>query len=221
LSANRETDDRLRQLVAKSGIAPDRLIFAEKKPNPQHLARYVLADLFLDTFPYGAHTTASDVMWMGTPVLTYPGNSFASRVCASLVHAAGIGDFVCDGPENFVARAIEIGKDPAKTAAIKARLKSTRSSSTLFDTSLLVRELEGLYRAMWADTAKGSLPSPDLANLDEYFDIGLDIALGDGPPSALNELRAVYLDKLRQRDEAHPIELDSRLWTERETKALR
>ncbi len=101
LSANRETDDRLRQLVAKSGIAPDRLIFAEKKPNPQHLARYVLADLFLDTFPYGAHTTASDAMWMGTPVLTYPGNSFASRVCASLVHAAGIGDFVCDGRREF------------------------------------------------------------------------------------------------------------------------
>jgi hypothetical protein len=160
-------------------------------------------------------------MWMGAPVLTYPGNSFASRVCASLVHAAGIGELVCNGRTSYVARAVELGRNPSKIEAIKARLISTRSSCTLFDTPLLVRELEGLYRQMWADAVGGTLPSPDLTNLDEYFEIGLDIALGEGPPSTLSELRAVYLDKLRLRDEAHPVQVDRRLWTLRESKALR
>src|SRR6202041_1462378 len=97
-----DTDSRLRDLAAQSCVAPERLIFARKKPNPEHLARYALADLFLDTFPYGAHTTAADAMWMGVPVLTIPGKSFASRVCASLVTAAGIGEMVCEDVDQYV-----------------------------------------------------------------------------------------------------------------------
>ena len=76
LSGTAETNERLRKIASDSGIAPERIIFADKMANPDHLARYPLADLFLDSFPYGAHTTASDAMWMGVPILTVPGRSF-------------------------------------------------------------------------------------------------------------------------------------------------
>ncbi len=109
LSGTSDTNVQLAQLALQSGIAPERLIFARKKPNPQHIARYALADLFLDTFPYGAHTTASDAMWMGVPVLTVRGEGFASRVCSSLVNAAGIGETVCQDHRAYVSRAIEFG----------------------------------------------------------------------------------------------------------------
>ena len=149
LSGGDETDARLHDLAAQSGVAPERLIFAAKKANPEHLARYALADLFLDTFPYGAHTTAADAMWIGVPILTSPGKSFASRVCASLAHAAGIGELVCPTHEIYVARAIELARDPQRISALKQRLIAGRQSSLLFDTPRLVRDLENLYRGMW------------------------------------------------------------------------
>ena len=85
--------------------------FRGRRPNAEHLARYPLADLFLDTSPYGAHTTASDALWMGVPVLTIAGLGFASRVCTSLVRAAGLAELVCDGPEAYEDRAVELGND--------------------------------------------------------------------------------------------------------------
>ena len=107
-----ETNCAPQQMAEQCGISRDRLVFAEKKANPEHVARYALADIFLDTFPYDAHTTAADAMWMGVPVLTVPGRTFASRVCASLVRAAGMGDLVCSTTEVYVARAIELGRNP-------------------------------------------------------------------------------------------------------------
>ena len=136
-----------------------------KKPNPEHLARYAIADLFLDTFPYGAHTTAADAMWMGVPILTTPGRSFASRVCASLAHAGGIGELVCPTQEVYVARAIELGRNPKKISELKERLTVARQSSALFDTPRLVRELENLYRGMWEEFQAGRRPVPDLIQL--------------------------------------------------------
>ncbi|MBX9698653.1 MAG: O-linked N-acetylglucosamine transferase, partial [Acetobacteraceae bacterium] len=112
-----EVDVRLREHAAAAGVAPERLVFAPLADNADHLARYALADLFLDTLPYGAHTTASDALWMGVPVLTVPGRGFAARVCASLVRAAGLPDFVCLTPEDYVARAIALGRDRAALAA--------------------------------------------------------------------------------------------------------
>ena len=109
LESTEEVNARLRNLAEQCGVSPERLIFARKKPNPQHVARYALADLFLDTFPYGAHTTAADALWMGTPVLTLPGLSFASRVCSSLVSAAGIGELICIDLGAWTAKAIELG----------------------------------------------------------------------------------------------------------------
>ncbi|CAN0407175.1 unnamed protein product, partial [Phaeothamnion confervicola] len=113
LSATNDTNDRLRAVAQQCGVAPERLIFAEKEPNPQHLARYRLADVFLDTFPYGAHTTAADALWMGVPVLTIPGRSFASRVCADLVRAAGLADLVCATPAAYAEKAIALANDRA------------------------------------------------------------------------------------------------------------
>ena len=122
LSGTPDTNARLGQLAQQSSVSADRLVFAEKKPNPEHLARYPLADLFLDTHPYGAHTTAADAMWMGVPVLTVPGRSFASRVCASLVRAAEMGDLICPTVDVYVERAIELGRNQEKMAAAKQKL---------------------------------------------------------------------------------------------------
>jgi predicted O-linked N-acetylglucosamine transferase (SPINDLY family) len=212
LSGGAGADTRLREIAAASGVAAERLIFADKMPNPQHLARYQLADLFLDNAPYGAHTTASDSMWMGVPVLTFPGRTFASRVCASLVHAAGLGDFVCDSEASYVARAIALGRDRAQADNLKKRLLETRASSTLFDTPRLVRALEALFRGMWADAVAGRLPKPDLTNLSEYFDIGLDLAANGKVPATREELCNLYRGKLEEWAASIRIPSDSRLW---------
>lgn len=172
LKSCEEVEARLRAAAADAGIAPERLVFAPIVPVRDHLARYPLADLFLDTLPYGAHTTASDALWMGVPVLTVPGRSFAARVCASLVHAAGLPDFVVDTPADYVARAIALGRDRAALAPARERLLSGRATSLLFDTPRLVRDLEALFHAMWDDFAAGRLPVPDLANLDVCLALG-------------------------------------------------
>jgi predicted O-linked N-acetylglucosamine transferase (SPINDLY family) len=167
-----EVEDRLRAEAAAAGIDPGRIVFAPIAPHRAHLARYALADLFLDTHPYGAHTTASDSLWMGVPVLTVPGRSFAARVCASLVTAAGLADFVCATPQDYVARAIALGQDRAALATARARLLAARDTSPLFDTPRLVRALEDLFRGMWDDFRAGRLPQPELTNLDDYLRIG-------------------------------------------------
>jgi predicted O-linked N-acetylglucosamine transferase (SPINDLY family) len=166
------TNERMRGLAAAAGIAPQRLVFAPKLANAAHLARYPLADLFLDTTPYGAHTTASDALWMGVPVLTWSGRSFAARVCGSLVRAAGLPELVCASAEDYVDRAIAFGRDPARLARYRERLAVERDTCTLFDTPQLVRAVEALYRGMWEDFESGRLPVPDLANLDAIMDIG-------------------------------------------------
>jgi hypothetical protein len=113
---------------------------------------------------------------MGVPVLTVPGRSFAARVCASLVSAAGLADFVCDTPEDYVARAIALGRDRAALAKARARLLAARDTAPLFDTPRLVRELERLFRGMWEEFRAGRLPQPDLTNLDNYLRIGAAMA---------------------------------------------
>ena len=212
LGGGDETNARLQGLAAQSGVAPERLIFAAKKANPEHLARYVLADVFLDTFPYGAHTTAADAMWMGVPIVTMPGKSFASRVCAGLAKAGGIGELVCPTLEIYVARAVELGRNPRQVSALKQKLVAGRQSSLLFDTPRLVRELEGLYRGMWEDFQRGRRPVPDLSNLDAYHEIALDLGLENRVPSEPDDYRRVYQDRLAVRHRIDPIRPDFRLW---------
>lgn len=178
LDSSPDTNARLRDMAAAAGIAPGRLCFAPKRPNPQHLARYALADLFLDTFPYGAHTTASDAMWMGTPVLTLEGRGFAARVCAGLVRSAGMPDLVCTSLEDYVMRAIALARVDGAAAELSRRLRVNRDRCNLFDTPLLVCRLEGLYDGMWEEFRTGDLPVPNLMNLSCYEEIGLGLIQG-------------------------------------------
>jgi predicted O-linked N-acetylglucosamine transferase (SPINDLY family) len=212
LAGTSDTNERLRRLAVSLGIESNRLIFAEKMANPHHLARYPLADLFLDNLPYGAHTTAADALWMGVPIVTLPGRSFASRVCASVVHAAGIGELVSTSPDDYVARAVELGRDHAKYAAIRKRLVSERDTCLLFDMPLLVSHLEKLYMQMWADFEAGALPAPDLSNLDIYHAVALDLDLEKTELLTDDEYRRLYHGKLAHWHGTYPIKPDDRLW---------
>jgi predicted O-linked N-acetylglucosamine transferase (SPINDLY family) len=214
LASDPATNERLRQQAVGHGVSADRLVFAARVPNAQHLARYPLADLFLDTSPYGAHTTASDALWMGIPVLTMPGHSFASRVCASLVRAAGLGELVCDTPGSYEDRAVEIATTPGMLHALRDRLRSGREHCTLFDMPLLVARLESLYEQMWNEYVAGRNPQPDLTNLGIYHEIGGDLdheaaAVGD---QAAYEQR--YVTALAYRDSVRSLLPDRRLWVE-------
>jgi predicted O-linked N-acetylglucosamine transferase (SPINDLY family) len=212
LTGTSDSDARLRKAASDHGVSPDRLIFAEKLRNQEHLARYPLADLFLDSMPYGAHTTAADSLWMNVPILTWPGRSFASRVCASLVRAAGAGELVCATAEEYVERAVELGQNPEKLAAIKAKLAAGRDTCLLFDTPQLVRHLEGLYRKMWSDFTHGDLPVPDLRNLDIYHEIGAGLDLENIENLSDEAFRALYQEKLAEWNSVYPIQPDDRLW---------
>lgn len=212
LGGTEDTNARLRNSAKQSGISPERLIFATKKPNPEHLARYALADLFLDTFPYGAHTTAADAMWMGVPVLTLPGKSFASRVCSSLVTAAGIGEMVCKDQDHYIVRAIELGRRPDLLSMIKQKLVTGKQSCLLFDTPRLVHELEDLYRLMWEHFQAGRRPVPDLSNLELYQELGIEIGVSDIQFASEKEYRALYQERIVARHAVSPIGADSRVW---------
>jgi len=215
LSGTDDTNARLRQAAAGYGVVPERVVFAQKLANPEHLARYPLADLFLDNLPYGAHTTAADSMLMSVPIVTLRGRSFAARVCADVLTAAGLSDMVCATPEAYVQRAVELGHNREKLAAIKARLTDVRNTSLLFDTPRLMRGLEDLYRHMWDDYASGNLPVPDLRNLDIYHEIGVTLDVENMETLTDEAYLALYREKLIEWDRSYPIQPDSRLWTER------
>jgi predicted O-linked N-acetylglucosamine transferase (SPINDLY family) len=206
--------ERLREQASQLGAAPERLIFAGKLANPYHLARYPLADLFLDTSPYGAHTTGSDALWMGAPVLTASGRSFTSRVCGSLVKAAGLGDLVCKSQDEYVARAIELGSNRALLQSYREKLEANRHSCVLFDTNNLVSSLETLYQRMWDDHARGITPTPNLANLGVYHDIGCSLEHERDDFSILSDYHSIYRTRLAFRHGFNPLGHDPRLWTE-------
>jgi len=209
-----DANERLRKIAVERGIASERIVFAEKRANPDHLARYPLADLFLDTLPYGAHTTAADALWMKVPVLTLQGRSFASRVCASFVRTAGLDELVCSSAEQYVERAVELGNDRQKLTAVKAKLAAGHDSCFFFDTPRFVKHLEDLYRQMWSDFIRGALPIPDLRNLDIYHEIGVNLALEDMETLSDEAYRTLYETKLAERHSAYPIGPDLRLWRE-------
>ncbi len=211
LGSNDATNERLRTYAAARGIAKERLVFAQKLANPFHLARYALADLFLDTTPYGAHTTASDALWTGVPVLTLSGRSFASRVCGSLVSAAGLPELVTQSAEEFVAAAVRYGSDRSLLAPLRERLRAGRDTCTLFDMPGLVRGLERLYAQMWAAQQAGQLPRPKLDNLDVYLEVGAREALDGSQVLAQPAYHARWLERLGHRHQHRPIAADSRL----------
>lgn len=132
----------------QGGMDTNRLIFADRAPLEEHLARHALADLFLDTLPYGAHATAADALWMGLPVLTQIGDVFAGRVGASLVTAAGLPEMITRTPQEYEAMALALARDPARLKSLREKLAANRSSAPLFDTTKFTRNLEAAYEAM-------------------------------------------------------------------------
>ena len=145
LQASEQTANNLRREAQERGVSSDRLYFAPKLPMDQHLARQKCADLFLDTLPYNAHTTTSDALWVGLPVLTCMGQAFASRVAASLLKAVELPELITTDGASFVARAIELANDRHQLAEIRARLEQNRQRSALFDIDRLARTIERAY----------------------------------------------------------------------------
>ena len=139
----------LQKEAALRGLDPARLVFAKRMDLPEHLARHRLAELFLDTLPYNAHTTASDSLWAGLPVLTCMGESFASRVAASLLKAIGLPELVTNTQAEYEALAIELATNPAKLRAIKDKLERNRLTTPLFDTLQFTKHIEAAYTKMY------------------------------------------------------------------------
>lgn len=150
--------DNLRGEAERHGIAADRLTFARRVPLEDHLARLPLADLFLDSHPYNAGATASNALRMGLPVLTRIGDSFAARMGASLLTAAGTPELVTDTGESYEALAVALARDPDRLAGLKAKLIAGRETSALFNTAATTRALEDLYAAMLDRSLKGLAP---------------------------------------------------------------
>ncbi|WP_298581171.1 tetratricopeptide repeat protein [uncultured Luteimonas sp.] len=150
LSGPGQADQRLRDAARAQGVDPDRLVFMPKQPHEAYLARLQLADLFLDTNPYNAHTTASDAVWAGCPVLTRPGGTFAARVAGSLNHHLGLDAMNVDSDDAFVATAIRLARDADERTALRARLAQARRDSGLFDMAGFARDFAGLARRLAA-----------------------------------------------------------------------
>jgi predicted O-linked N-acetylglucosamine transferase (SPINDLY family) len=150
LEDNPATIANLRAEAARRSISPARLIFARLQPVADHLARHALADLFLDTTPYNAHTTASDALWTGLPILTLPNETFAGRVAASLLRAIGLPELIAVTPADYENLAIELALDPERLRDLRERLDRNRLTTPLFDTAAFTHHLEAAYTAMFA-----------------------------------------------------------------------
>jgi protein O-GlcNAc transferase len=149
----------LKREAESSGIDARRLVFAPRANQADHIARQRLADLFLDTLPYGAHTTASDALWAGVPVLTRLGGAFAGRVAASLLTAIGLPELIAKSAEEYEALALRLSADRALLAGIKAKLRDNRGRYPLFDPNRFARNLESAYERMWERQRRGEPPA--------------------------------------------------------------
>lgn len=150
----------LRREAAIKGIASERLVFAPRRPAAEHLARYRLADLFLDTFPVNAHTTASDALWAGCPLLTIAGTTFVSRVAGSLLRAIGLPELITTSLEEYEAITLQLARDPRMLGELRARLEFNRATSSLFDAGRFARNLETAYGTMFDIYNSAEKPRP-------------------------------------------------------------
>jgi predicted O-linked N-acetylglucosamine transferase (SPINDLY family) len=158
LSDNKNVIYNLKLEAEKRGIKKDRLIFCNKLTNEDHLARYKLADLFLDTIPYNAHVTANDALWCGVPVLTLIGASFASRVGASILNALNMKELIAHSKTEFEDIASSIYKDPKKFKSIKQKLLNNKINTTFFNTKLYTKNLELAYLDIYKKNKKNLKP---------------------------------------------------------------
>ena len=161
---------RLRNEAYQRGISPERLIFADEMPQSQHLGRLALADLVLDTLPYNAHTTASDALWVGVPMVTCAGDTFASRVAGSLLRAIGLPELIVENLEEYYDLALKLASNPEFMLSIRQKLSTNRLCTPLFDVQAYTRHLEALYQTMWHRHQAGEKP----------------MAIGDTAPHSVN-----------------------------------
>jgi protein O-GlcNAc transferase len=159
LESSATVAENLRKEARHRGLGPERLVFAPRVSPPDHLARHRCADLFLDTLPYNAHTTASDALWGGLPVLTQIGETFAGRVAASLLTAIGLPELITSTSKAYENLAIELAKSPEKLAALKRKLAENRLTTPLFNTQSFTREIESAYAAIYERYQKGLSPA--------------------------------------------------------------
>jgi len=154
-----EAQMALRRRAEACGVAAGRIVFAPKLPHTRHLARYRLADLFLDTSPYGAHATASDALWAGVPFVTQLGDSFANRVGASLLRAVNLEMFVAKSEQDYFAIALQAARHPEVLDEAKRRLRENRASLPLFDSAGFARYIESAFQTMWERQTSGQPPA--------------------------------------------------------------
>jgi protein O-GlcNAc transferase len=147
LEGNAAIRGNLQREAEARGVDPTRLIFAARTTPQKHLARQQLADLFLDTLPYNAHTTASDALWAGLPVVTTPGRSFPARVAASILQAAGLSELIAPDLDAYEAMTLRLARDPDALHEVREKLAAVRKQP-LFDTARFTRNLEAAYIAM-------------------------------------------------------------------------
>lgn len=150
--------DNLRRAAAAHGVDPARLVFAGNRPLAEHLARYRLADLFVDSFPYTGHTTTSDSLWAGLPVLTLEGGTFASRVASSLLQAVGLPELITRSLPEYEALALRLANDPELLGGLRRRLADNRMTAPLFDSRRFTRHMEAAFTTMWDIHCRGEAP---------------------------------------------------------------
>lgn len=160
LAGESAVEPNLRREAAARGVAGDRLIFARHQPKAEHLDRLRLADLFVDTLVYNAHTTAADALWVGLPLVTLPGETFAARVAAGLLTAIGLPELIVSTLADYERLALHLARHPDELQALRAKLTAHRTTWPLFDTPRFVRNLERAYRAMWDIYTAGRPPQP-------------------------------------------------------------
>ena len=158
LEDNPTAAENLRREAAQRGVTAQRLVFAERRPISEHLARHRAADLFLDTLPCNAHTTASDALWVGLPVLTCMGEAFASRVAASQLNAIDLPELITTTQEQYEALAVELATHPTRLRGIKNKLARNRLTTPLFDTPLITKHIEDAYTQMYERNLAGLPP---------------------------------------------------------------
>ena len=156
--SNKGLSENLRLEAKARGVSPDRLVFSGALPVPEYLARYRLADLFLDTFPYNAGTTASDALWAGLPVLTRSGKSFPSRMAGSILKAIGLPELVCHTIADYEDLAVELATNRPRLESIQQKIVSNRLSTPLFDSAQTTRNIEQAYQIMYTHYLEGRAP---------------------------------------------------------------
>jgi protein O-GlcNAc transferase len=156
---NEDACANLRTSAERQGVASDRLVFARRIGLAEHLARHRLADLFIDTHPYGAHTTASHALWAGLPVLTQRGETFVSRVSASILLAAGLPELVTESLADYEARALELAREPGRLEALRQKLARQRTTAPLFDSERYRRHVDQAYLQMIERHRRGEPPA--------------------------------------------------------------